>query len=212
MRDPKEIVRSGYDRISEAYRGDRLDEGDGLYARYKWRFEQVARRVEAGAAVLDLGCGCGVPLAQLLAGSYQVTGVDISPVQIERARRLVPGARFVCGDMCQVDFPPGTFAAIICLFAIIHVPTEEQAGLLAAVGRWLQPGGYFLVSVGRSNWTGEEKDWLGVEGGDMYWSHADRQTYLGWFAEQGMAVEWERFIPEGEGGHPLFLLRKTAAE
>jgi SAM-dependent methyltransferase len=52
--------------------------------------------VPAGGAVLDLGCGCGVPLARdLAAGGYQVTGVDLSVVQVEGARRLVRAARFL---------------------------------------------------------------------------------------------------------------------
>jgi cyclopropane fatty-acyl-phospholipid synthase-like methyltransferase len=45
----------------------------------------IILRVSAGSAVLDLGGGCGVPVARRLAPRYAMTGVDLSPVQIERA-------------------------------------------------------------------------------------------------------------------------------
>jgi SAM-dependent methyltransferase len=114
----------------------------------------------------------------------------------------------MCADMCEVDLEANSFDAIVCLYAIIHVPVAEQSSLIEKMCRWLKSGGYFLVSVARGNWTGQEQDWLGVEGGDIYWSRADRDTYLDWFSDQGLSVEWERFVPEDDGGHPLLLLRK----
>jgi SAM-dependent methyltransferase len=92
--DPKDVVRRGYDALSYRYRGD--TEEPEHYATWLARLRE---RVPAGGAVLDLGCGCGVPLARdLAAGGYEVTGVDLSAVQVERARRLVPVGRFLHAD------------------------------------------------------------------------------------------------------------------
>lgn len=198
--DPKEIVRRGYDRISRAYRAD--DAGDGQYA--EW-LDLVEERVAAGADMLDLGCGCGVPVARRLSRRYAVTGVDLSPVQIERARELVPGARFICADMSTVELTPASFDAVVCLYAIIHLPLAEQPAILRAVATWLRPGGIFVATVGHQAWTGMEKDWLGVEGGDMWWSHADAGTYRHWLSDAGLTVELETFAPEGAGGHTFLL-------
>ncbi|TMG62008.1 MAG: class I SAM-dependent methyltransferase [Chloroflexi bacterium] len=165
--DPKDIVRRGYDLVSRAYRAD--DGDDSQYAAW---LELVETRVAAGAPVLDLGCGCGVPVARRLAQRYVVTGVDLS---------------------------------ITCLYALIHLPLAEQPALLRSVSRWLQPGGLFLATVGHQAWTGLEKDWLGVAGGDMWWSHADASTYRRWFSEAGLAIERETFVPEGAGGHTLLV-------
>ena len=158
-----------------------------------------------GDPVLDLGCGCGVPATAILAERFSVTGVDISPVQIERARQLVPAGRFLCQDMSEADFPPESFRAVVSLFAIIHVPVEEQQGIFRKVGRWLRPGGYLLATVGTRAWTGKEDDWHGAP---MYWSHADRETYLRWLKQAGFAVLWTRFIPEGRSGHTLLLAKR----
>jgi SAM-dependent methyltransferase len=176
----------------------------------QWVNELIAI-VPAAGALLDLGCGNGVPVAQLLAeAGFAVTGVDISPVQIGRAQAIVPTARFVCGDMTALEFPAQTFAAITSFYAIIHVPLAEQRGLFANIYRWLQPGGYLMATVGVGAWTGTEENWLDVAGAQMYWSHADTLTYQEWLVEQGFVVCWTRFIPEGNGGHSLFLAQRPA--
>ncbi len=200
--DPKKIVEQGYDKISYAYR---TDEGTGMESDYAGWLAELTPLLEPGTAVLDLGCGCGVPEAQILAEQFQVTGVDISPVQIERAQALVPNGCFLCADMTAIDFPDESFAAIVSFYAIIHVPLAEQPTLLANMVRWLQPDGYLLMSTGHSAWTGTERDWLGAE---MYWSHADENTYQQWLTDLGFEIIWVRFIPEGDGGHSLFLARK----
>jgi SAM-dependent methyltransferase len=201
----KEIVRRGYDKASYAYCDDA-----GAHA---FRDDDAARLAELipllpeRASVLDLGCGCGLPVAQTLAGKFVVTGVDISPVQIERARRLVPGARFICGDMSELDFPPASFAAVVSFYAIIHLPLEEQPALFARVRRWLEPRGYFLGTVGSRAWTGTEENWLGVTDATMSWSHTDAETYQTWLAASGFEICRTEFIPEGDGGHTLILAR-----
>ena len=193
-------MRRGYDLVSRAYRSD--DAGDGEYGRWLQLIEQ---RVAPGSPILDLGCGCGVPVARRLARQYVVTGVDISQVQIERARRLVPGATFVCADMATVAFAPGSFAAITCLYALFHLPIAEQTAVLSNVHRWLRPGGIFLCIVGHTAWSGVEKDWLGVAGADMWWTHADADTYKRWFVDAGMNIEFDTFVPEATGGHTLLV-------
>src|SRR5438093_10866874 len=104
--DPKALVREGYDRASHAYRGDAYELEQSGYGHW---LRRLAKRIEPGARVLDLGCGCGVPVARELAKRYVVEGIDLSPVQIERARRLVPEASFTCADMTTACFPAGSF-------------------------------------------------------------------------------------------------------
>ena len=42
--------------------------------------------------------------------------VDLSPVQIERARRLVPEASFSCADMTTASLEPGSFDAVVAFW------------------------------------------------------------------------------------------------
>ncbi len=202
--DPRRIVAHGYDAVSHRYRAD--DERPAHYG--AWIGEALAR-LPAHGRVLDLGCGCGVPvLRDLAVAGHEVTGVDISPVQIERARHLVPGAELRVADLTEVAFEPSCFDAVICLYAIIHVPADLHAGLLARIATWLRPGGWLLLVTGDTEWTGREDDWLGG-GAPMWWSHPDRATSRRWLADGGLEVTDEGHIPEGDGGHALFWARRS---
>ena len=168
--DPKRVVETGYDAVSFAYRAD--DAPDDQYG--EWLGE-LADDLPAGAMVLDLGCGCGVPADRWLAAhGYDVTGVDVSSVQIRRAKELVPDARFVCEDMSRVRFPPRSFDAVIALYSLIHVPLSEQQEVIRSIRTWLRPGGRLLAIVGAFVWTGTEDDWLG-SGAAMWWSQEGNQ-------------------------------------
>lgn len=199
--DPKEIVRTGYDAVSLAYRSD--DEGDGEYG--DW-LEELAQELPAEGRVLDLGCGCGIPSDRWLVDhGFDVTGVDFSSVQIERARTLVAGATFVLADIASVELPPNSFDAVIALYSIFHLPLEEQRALLGSVRRWLNEGGLFLVILPAGEWTGTEENWLGA-GATMWWSQERPDVYESWLADAGFTTRRRRFVPEEPGkGHDLVL-------
>jgi SAM-dependent methyltransferase len=134
--------------------------------------------------------------------------VDISPVQIARARELVPDAEFRVADFTGLQLPDASFEAVIAFYSIIHVPLADQPALFESIASWLVPGGFLLASVGWEAWTGTEPDWCGVPGATMYWSHADRDTYGTWLTDRGLTVVREGFLPQGDGGHSVFLARR----
>jgi len=201
--DPVELVRSGYDHVSERYRGDR-----DAPAEYAPWLSDLRRQLPDRAEVLDLGCGCGIPVAKTLAAhGHQVTGLDVSEVQVNRARRLVPQARFVRADATEVSFPGGSFDAVVCLYALIHMPLDAQPRLLRRIAAWLRPGGLLLATTGAEAWTGTEDHWLGGAAG-MWWSHADAATYRDWITRAGLHIDAEQFVPEADSGHQLFWSRR----
>ena len=201
-RTPKEIVRAGYDAISYQYRDD-LGSANSGYA--VW-LRELRPLLSPGARVLDLGCGCGIPATKLLAAEHQVLAIDISQVQIDRARQLVPGAEFRVGDIAELSLEAESFDAIVSFFAIIHLPVEEQPDIFRRIYSWLVPGGWLLATLGHRAWTGTEESWHGAE---MYWSHGDEATYRTWLQDLGFEIQGVTFIPEGDGGHSLFLALKV---
>jgi len=71
--DPKQIVADGYDRIAERY----LAGSQHVRADERERYtELILSALPAGAAVLELGCGTGLPTTKRLAERFQLTGVD----------------------------------------------------------------------------------------------------------------------------------------
>jgi SAM-dependent methyltransferase len=204
-----QIVRQGYDRVSHAYRADDTPDDYEHYAAWVRILEE---RLSSGSRVLDIGCGCGLPATKLLAERFDVTGVDLSEVQIDRARRLIPAARFLCGDISEQSFPSGAYAAVVSFYAIIHMPLDCHPELFKKIALWLRPSGYLLATVGHDAWTGTEEEYLGVTGGKMCWSHADEATNVRWIEEAGLHVHWTRFVPEGDRGHTLLFAQKPPVE
>ncbi len=98
--DPKKLVEQGYDQVAEKYANL---ERAGEWPRMRW-LQKILDRLEPGSRVLDLGCGSGDPADIAVAKQHQITGVDISGAQIERARKMCPAAgssrailaRFAC--------------------------------------------------------------------------------------------------------------------
>lgn len=92
---PPEIVARGYDVVAEDYA--RL-EGAIEWPRMRW-LRKVLADLAPGSRVLDLGCGSGIPADREIAKEHDVVGVDVSARQVELARRNVPGAEFIHGDI-----------------------------------------------------------------------------------------------------------------
>ena len=207
--EQKETVRRGYDKLSYEYRSD--DTLDDFESYAAW-VQVLVERLPEHASVLDIGCGCGLPATKLLAEHFEVTGVDFSKVQIERAKGLVPPAQFLCNDISELTFPPESFGAVVSFYAVIHMPLGEHPKLFANIAQWLRPSGYLLATVGHDAWTGAEDAYLEVPGGTMCWSHADESTNVGWIEEAGLTVYWTRFVPEGGSGHTLILAQKRHRE
>lgn len=152
-------MADGYDVIGETFAAWREEAvGD---PRRDWE-EKLVSRLSDGARVLELGCGGGSPETRRLARRFAVTGVDISPRQVERARAAIPEAEFVCADFTELELPEASFDAVASFYVFNHVPRELLAPLLGAIHSWLVPGGRLLTAFGQTDnegWTGE---WLGA--------------------------------------------------
>jgi SAM-dependent methyltransferase len=155
----KAVVSSGYDAIADEFVDWSMKVVDPVRDRL---FGEFVGLLETGATVLDIGCGAGIPWTRALADRFDVTGIDISPRQIEAARRNVPCATFIEGDVSSASFEEGYFDGAIAFYSIAHLPVDEHRPLFHRLALWLRPGGVLLVSVpveGSAGWTG---DWLGT--------------------------------------------------
>jgi SAM-dependent methyltransferase len=194
--DPKQVVAAGYDAMAERY----LAWSDLRPSATRLQYLALAQDlIPLGADVLDLGCGAGIPMTATLAAGRSVTGVDISAVQIALARVNVPSASFVQADMTTLDFPPGSFDAVVAFYSLTHVPRVEHAALFGRIRTWLRPGGLFLASLGVEDSPDEiEADWLGV---DMFFSHFSARVNRRLIEEAGLIIERAVTVAEPEDRH-----------
>ncbi len=126
------------------------------------------------AAVLDLGCGSGRPLAAHLVGlGHSVTGIDASPAMIDLARNNVSGAAFHVMDMRALTLAPN-FDAILSWDAFFHLSPLEQREALPQILHLLRPGGNLLLTVGH----GEGEVTGTVAGEPVYHGSLEPSEYL----------------------------------
>ena len=166
--DYKALVRQAYDTCAAAYDASRKAE-PGIEMR------ALLDRLYDGDAVLDIGCGAGVPIAKSLAARYRVTGVDISPEMIQRAQQNVPTGDFMCVDIMLATFPPSSFDAVVAFYSIFHLPRREHPDLFRRIHRWLKPGGFLLCTLSHFSEEGYTED--GFFGATMYWSNFSLREY-----------------------------------
>jgi ubiquinone/menaquinone biosynthesis C-methylase UbiE len=125
-------------------------------------------------ALLDLGCGAGVPFAQTFAArGWSVTGVDFSPEMLKLAQRHVPAMRTVQSDMRALRFPAASFDAVSIVYALFHIPSQDQFKLIADIYDWLRPGGRLLFTYATEEYSGRSefdgyKEFMGRM---LYYSH-----------------------------------------
>jgi SAM-dependent methyltransferase len=191
--DARDLVRRGYDAIGTGYR-DWAATVESPVRRYVDRLEST---LAPGSAVLDLGCGPGVPAARL-ARRHRLTCVDVSEAQLELARAAVPEATFLRADMTEVELAPESFDAVVALFSIQHLPREEQPALFERIAGWLRPGGRFLGTLGVVEHPGVvDPDWLGAP---MYASSLGHERYLELLPELCLEPEYAAIEPQQEHG------------
>jgi cyclopropane fatty-acyl-phospholipid synthase-like methyltransferase len=176
------LVATGYDQIADSY----LQQFGHSAVRAR-KLNQLVELLPSRAHVLDLGCGAGVPVARdLIARGFEVTGVDASARQIERARCNAPQAQFIQADMTTIEFPAFSFDAVAAFYSITHIPRGQHAAFLTRLAQWLRSGGWFLASFGATaldDWVG---DWLGTT---MFFSHYDGAVTHELLSDAGLLVQ-----------------------
>jgi ubiquinone/menaquinone biosynthesis C-methylase UbiE len=118
-------------------------------------YDSVASNVVAtmppDARVLEVGCGPGhLSLRLARQSGVDVTGLDLDPAMIDRARANADRVAierhqlsFVVGDVAALPFPDGSFDLVVSMLSMHHWD-DAKVGL-AEIGRVLSPGGRALV-------------------------------------------------------------------
>ena len=150
---------------------------------------------------LDVGCGEGADVVWLAQQGWDVTGLDVSRVALDRAalhaRQAGASVRWVLADLVQAQLPAGAFDLVSAQYpALLRTPGDDaERALLDAVA----PGGTLLV-VHHADIDPEEAKARGFDPAD-YVSPADVAALLddGWRVE--VDEKRSRDITGGAGAH-----------
>ena len=110
-------------------------------------YEAALDRLDVGHGrrVLEVGCGSGVFLRAAADRGAAVTGLDASERLVELARRRVPEADIVVGDLQALPFGDDSFDVVAGFNAFFFAADMVEA--LREAGRVARPGGSVVVQV-----------------------------------------------------------------
>jgi GT2 family glycosyltransferase/SAM-dependent methyltransferase len=107
----------------------------------------ICRDRVVGQRVLDVACGEGYGSNLLAKVAAEVTGLDIDPKAIDRAKKRfrAENLKFVTADCCEMPFEEKSFDFVVANEMIEHIP--DHGAFIEEVKRILAPGGMLLVST-----------------------------------------------------------------
>lgn len=99
-----------------------------------------------GNTVLDLGCGTGLLMDQVISEDHtrRVTGIDLSSKMIKVAKkRIKEKGTLIIGDSEKLPFDDHSFDIVYCNDSFHHYPDPKK--VIIEVQRVLKDGGVFII-------------------------------------------------------------------
>jgi len=101
--------------------------------------------------LLEVGCGSGVMLPDLLGMGFEVHGIDVSGEMIRRAEQHIASHALASrcylrvGDAEHLRYPDASFDAVLSMGVLEYLPNYAMA--LHEISRVLKPGGHVVLTV-----------------------------------------------------------------
>jgi len=203
MSDAAERVVALYDRHAATWDASR---GKDALMERQW-LQRFTALFAPQAAILDIGCGTGDPMARyLVQNGYAVTGVDSSPAMIARCRARLPDTAFHVADMRTLQLGR-RFDAILAWDSFFHLTPDDQVGMFPIFAVHAAPGAALMFTSGPAR--GEA---IGTFAGEaLYHGSLDAAEYRACLHEHGFAVVSHMVQDASCGGHTIWLARRTVA-
>jgi ubiquinone/menaquinone biosynthesis C-methylase UbiE len=135
------LTRARYDQQAWSY-----DRRQGLLEGMQRPWRKRLWGMVTGLRVLEVGVGTGFNLP-FWPRAAEVTGIDLSPRMLERARQRAAELRVAAdlraGDVQALDFASGYFDTAVATCVFCSVPDPVQG--LRELGRVMRPGGQILL-------------------------------------------------------------------
>lgn len=196
---PRDRASRAYFRRHDAYRHAKAPYLAAVLNYDAWR----------GQRVLDLGCGIGMDIVRFAAAGAEVTGVDLSEVALDLARRNceMSGVRatLLQADASRLPLRSESFDFVEAVALLPYV--RDPAALVAEVVRVLRPGGLALFMTYHSrSWMTVVASLSGGLGGHADAPHFRLFSRLGLqrlLAPMGEVKLWtDRFPGQGPAARP----------
>ncbi len=118
----------------------------------------------------------------------------------------MPQGIYAVKDMSELQSGEYQVDAVIFFYAIFHLPKEVHQELFRKFNSFLRPGGLILVTMGSSEWEGEEDDFHGTR---MYWSHYGPEKNREIIKEAGFNIIFDEIDTSSGERHQVILSEKV---
>ncbi len=161
----------------------------------------------AGATVLDVGCGCGEPIARyFIERGHDVMGIDSSATMIALCQERFPMQSWEVADMRRLDLGR-RFNGIVAWDSFFHLTQDEQKAMFSVFAAHMADGGALMFTSGPH--AGEA---IGsFQGEPLYHASLDPEEYVGLLAAYGFDVIGHVAEDATCGGHTVWLARRMPA-
>jgi SAM-dependent methyltransferase len=159
----KEDPSLGWNAIADQFIAHRSDSGADVIRRW-------AAMLAPKSAVLDVGCGHGVPVAQTLIDSgHNLFAIDAAPAMVCAFKARFPRIQVRCEAVETSTFFDRHFDGVVAIGLLFLFPGSDQPDLITKLGSGLHAGGRLIFSAPRQvgTWqdtlTGQTSYSLGYE-------------------------------------------------
>jgi ubiquinone/menaquinone biosynthesis C-methylase UbiE len=144
-------MTSQHERVVDQFSRQAVPFSIAAPMRNEQALQLLVQASHAGPAdtVLDVACGPGLVACAFARHVRHVTGIDLTPAMIERARALAGEQGLVnldwrCGDVVPLPFADDSFSVVVSRLAFHHFP--EPTRVLSEMIRVCRPGGRVVVA------------------------------------------------------------------
>jgi len=146
----KSKVTKCFDNIAQEYNDQYYGKGDiraihSFLIRKQRVLEIYNKEIKKKAKILDIGCGPGIIIEELLSKNAEIYGIDISKEMINLAKKKFPNVNFSVGDAENIKFPNNTFDVVISMGLIEYLKNDIKA--ITESIRVLKKDGILILTV-----------------------------------------------------------------
>jgi SAM-dependent methyltransferase len=154
-----------------------------------------------GGSILDIGCGCGEPIAKyLIDRGFAVDGIDASPTLIALCRERFPQHSWRVADMRTLALED-TFEGLLAWDSLFHLSQDDQRRMFPIFRRLASPGAALMFTSGPSHGVAKGS----YRGEPLYHASLAPHEYRTLLESSGFHVEAHVVEDPNCGGHTIWL-------
>lgn len=166
--------------------------------------DRFCNLLPAGAPVLDIGCGSGLPIArELIRRGFDVTGVDGTPIMLALLRHNLPGISAHLVDMRQLALGR-SFAGLLAWDSFFHLSPDDQRAMFPRFQAHAAPGAALMFTSGNAEGSAIGQ----LEGEPLYHGSLDPEEYRSLLNAAGFEVVAHEIEDPSCGNHTIWLAQQ----